>query len=145
MEARQNTIRDKRNARRKEEKDKKDSEMNDRLRRKKRSKMQFEQWPCPRPCIVYACRHTHQAPGQTTSLQTSTIYWPSCIMQSRLRNAVSPVRCTVLSEIQTLHGRCCLFGECLVRSEPIKRRKKVFLSACQDCGVLVQDEVRKSS
>lgn len=50
-------------------------------------------------------------------------------MQSRLRNAVGSVHCTVLSEFQTLHGRCRLFGECLVQSEPIERRKKAFLSA----------------
>ena len=56
-------------------------------------------------------------------------------MQSRLRNAASPVRCIVLSEIQTLHGRFRLFGECFVQSEPIERREKAFLSACQDCGV----------
>jgi hypothetical protein len=57
------------------------------------------------------------------------------MMQSRLRNATRSVRSIVLSEIQTLHGRCCLFGECLVQSEPIERtlgREKAFLSACQD-------------
>jgi hypothetical protein len=51
LEARQNTIRDKGNAQRKEENAKKDSKMNDRLQRRERSKSQLEQWPCPRPVL----------------------------------------------------------------------------------------------
>lgn len=53
-------------------------------------------------------------------------------MQSRLRNAVRSVHCIALSEVQTLHGRCCLFGDCLVQSEPIEGRENGFLSACQE-------------
>lgn len=67
------------------------------------------------------------------------------MMQSRLRNAARSVRCTVMLEAQTLHGRCCIFGEFLVQSEPIERREKAFLSACQDCSVLVSERVLRLS